>query len=350
MTRRRFLLSGLGAAGALVIGWGVLPPRSRVGSVDTLPQGDGGVNLNGWIKIAPDGSVLLAMNRSEMGQGVHTALAMLAAEELDVPLASVRLLDAGADKLYGNVAMFVDSLPFHPSEVEADTRTVRTVQWVVAKLARELGISVTGGSSSVADAWDVVRLAAATARAQLVGAASLQWRLPANEITIQAGVVSHASGPKAHFGELAKMASSTRASNVSLKDPKNWQLIGRAAPRIDLAGKVDGSARFGIDVRLPGQLFAVVRHCPMLGGSPGRVDVDAALKLPGVERVVRLGPYGGSTAALAVVGRSSWHAMEAARALQVDWQPAPGAAADSAAILADLARQAARAAAGQAGF
>ena len=87
MKRRALLLSGLGAAGALVVGWGLLPPRSRLGGADTLPAVDGEVGLNGWIKIAADGSVLLAMNRSEMGQGVHTALAMLVAEELDVPLA-----------------------------------------------------------------------------------------------------------------------------------------------------------------------------------------------------------------------------------------------------------------------
>ena len=103
MTRRSFLLSALGAGGALMVGWGVMPPRSRQGRRDTLPVRDGEVALNGWIKIADDGSVLLAMNRSEMGQGVHTALAMLAAEELDVPLARVRLIAAGPEAIYGNV-------------------------------------------------------------------------------------------------------------------------------------------------------------------------------------------------------------------------------------------------------
>ncbi len=352
MTRRSFMLSALGTAGALVVGWGVLPPRSRVGRVDTLPLADGEVGLNGWIKIAADGGVVLAMNRSEMGQGVHTALAMLVAEELDVPLASVRLIDAGSDKLYGNVAMFVDGLPFHPSEREAgaETRSVRAGQWIVGKLARELGISVTGGSSSVADAWDVLRLAAATARAQLVGAASLHWRLPVDELTVDAGVVSHASGPKAHFGELARMASAIPVSNITLKEPTDWKLIGRAAPRIDVGAKVNGSARFGIDVRLPDQLFAVVRHCPMLGGSPGRIDVDAAMKLPGVERVVRLGPYAGSTAAVAVVGRSSWHARQGAQALVIEWRGAPAGNADTRRIEQALERSARDAAHSGGGF
>ena len=171
MRRRTLILSGLGATAALVVGWGVMPPRGRLGQADTLAVVDGEVGLNGWIGIASDGSVLLAMNRSEMGQGVHTALAMLVAEELDVPLAKLRLVQAGPDKLYGNVAMFVASLPFHPSDSEPgqETRAVRAGQWIVSKVARELGISVTGGSSSVADAWDVLRLAAATARAQLLG-------------------------------------------------------------------------------------------------------------------------------------------------------------------------------------
>src|SRR6185436_12211740 len=113
---------------------------------DVLPGAAAEIGLNGSIKIAADGQVLLAMNRSEMGQGVHTALAMLAAEELDVPLAKVRLVQAGHETLYGNVASFLDMLPFHPAD--AETRTVKTAQWVVGKVARELGINLTGASSS----------------------------------------------------------------------------------------------------------------------------------------------------------------------------------------------------------
>jgi len=197
MTRRSFLLSGLGGAGALLVGWGLLPPRSRLGHPDLTPSEGDAIGLNGWIKIGGDGRVLLAMNRSEMGQGVHTALAMLVAEELDVPLGRVELIQAGHDALYGNVVNLVDTLLFfHPSEREpgAETRTVKSAQWVVSKIARELGINVTGGSASVADAWEPLRWAAATARAQLVGAASLRWRLPAEELALKDGVVSHASG------------------------------------------------------------------------------------------------------------------------------------------------------------
>ena len=123
MKRRTLILSGLGSAAALIVGWGVLPARSRLGSAATLAAKDGEIGLNGWIKIAANGDVLLAMNRSEMGQGVHTALAMLAAEELDVPLAKLRLIEPGRDTLYGNVAGFVAQLPFHPEDAEPGRET-----------------------------------------------------------------------------------------------------------------------------------------------------------------------------------------------------------------------------------
>jgi isoquinoline 1-oxidoreductase subunit beta len=283
---------------------------------------------------------------------VHTALAMLVAEELDVALAKVRLIEAGPDKLYGNVAMFVASLPFHPSDSEpgAESRSVKTGQWIVSKVARELGINATGGSSSVADAWDVLRLAAATARAQLLGVASLQWKLPLEDLVVTDGVVSHPSGPKAHYGELAKTAAATPSGSVKLKERKDWKLIGTAAPRIDVVAKSNGSARFGIDVREPGQVFAVVRHCPMLGGSPGVVNVDAAMKLPGVERVVRLGPYAGATAAVAVLGATYWHAKRGADALQIEWQAPPAGTLDSVAIMRALEGAARAAAEREGGF
>ena len=353
MRRRTLVLSGLGAAAALVVGWGVLPPRARLGGADTLPVVDGQVGLNGWIRIgAEDGWVTLAMNRSEMGQGVHTALAMLVAEELDISLAKLRLEQAGPDKLYGNVAMFLSALPFHPNEAEPGeaSRQVQAGQWVVSKVARELGISVTGGSSSVADAWEVLRLAAATARAQLLGAASLAWKLPVAELEVRDGVIRHPSGTQGHYGLFAKAAAATPVGDVTLKEPKAWTLIGTPAPRIDLAGKLDGSARFGIDVRQPGQLYAVVRHSPMLGGAPGAVRVEAAMKLPGVVRVVRLGPVAGSTDALAVVGRTCWHALRGAQALQVEWQAPPAGTVDSSAIEARMERLARKAADAGGGF
>ncbi|RTL23326.1 MAG: xanthine dehydrogenase family protein molybdopterin-binding subunit [Burkholderiales bacterium] len=348
MKRRTLLLSGLGAAGALIVGWGAMPPRSRLGRGELLPAVDGEVALNGWIKIAADGSVVLAMHRSEMGQGVHTALSQLVAEELDVPLNRVRLTAAGHDTIYGNVATLLGNMPFGPRD--HDRAGYRLSAWLTAKVARELGINLTGGSSSTADAWLPLRLAAATARAQLLGAAALQHQLPVAELTVKDGVIHHAGSALLHYGQVAAQAASTPPGEVQLKEARQWTQIGQARPRVDLAAKVDGSARFGLDVRQPGQLFAAIRHCPMLGGGLGPANLDAVRARPGVLRIVELGPVAGSTAAYAVVARTTWHALEAARALEAAWQPPPGAAADTAAIQAALERQAREADAAGAGF
>jgi isoquinoline 1-oxidoreductase beta subunit len=350
--RRTLLLSGLGTAGAMIVGWAALPPRSRIGRATTLPHLDGEIGLNGWIRIASeDGHVQLAMPRSEMGQGAHTGLAMLVAEELDIALARVQLVPAGHDSLYGNVVAFIGVLPLHPSHSEPgrETAGVRASRWMVSKLARELGINVTGGSSSIADLWHPLRLAAATARGQLLGAAALKWRLPIDELQVRDGVISHPSGPSGHFGEFAHLAAAAPASRIQLKRPEQWTVIGRPAPRLDVAAKSDGSARFGIDVRLPGMLYAVVRHAPAIDGGIGRVDSDAATAQEGVLRVVRLPSYAGSTAALAVVGRTTWHARRGADALDVEWHGRAAGPLSSKAIMVELERQARAAADAQGG-
>ena len=174
--RRRLLLSALGAGGALLVGYALLPPRSRIGGRDALPAEPGRVALNGWIRVDERGEVGLVMPHCEMGQGVHTALAMLVAEELDVPLGRVRLDPVGRDSRYGNVAAAVDAVLFFgrdEHEPGAESVLFKGTHWLLAKAVRELGLIATGGSSSVADLFPVLPLAAATARAQLLGAASL---------------------------------------------------------------------------------------------------------------------------------------------------------------------------------
>jgi isoquinoline 1-oxidoreductase subunit beta len=331
MKRRTWLLSALGTAGALVVGWGVMPARSRLGSTTLMLPTQGDLALNGWIKIAADGSVILAMPRSEMGQGVYTSLAMLAAEELDVPLSRVRLEQAGADTIYGNVTALVGSLPFHPLDSEGGNKPtkVKVGEWMVGKIGRELGINVTGGSSSVADAWEPIRLAAATARTALVAAAAAQWKVPVVELTVRDGIVSHPSGKSAHYGALAASAAGINPDDVMLKDRKNWTLIGQPAPRTDIAAKINGSAQFGLDVRLPGMVYAQVRQCPMLGGAPGAINAKAALALPGVERLVALEGFAGGTAGFAVIGKTTWHARQGAQAVEVVWQQRLQGALDS---------------------
>jgi isoquinoline 1-oxidoreductase beta subunit len=338
MKRRTWLLSALGATGALVVGWGVMPARSRLGAPELMLNTQGDVALNGWIKIAADGAVVLAMPRSEMGQGVHTALAMLVAEELDVPLDRVRLEQAGGDSIYGNVAMLVASLPFHPldSEGEHKPTQIKMGEWLVGKVARELGLNATGGSTSIKDLWEPLRMAAATARASLLQAAAAAWKVPASEITVTAGVMKHASGQSAHYGQMVAAASGSTPSGIQTKSREKWQLIGQPAPRTDIPSKVTGHATFGLDVRLPGMLFAAVQMCPMIGGSAASMDTKDALALKGVSKVVPLDAWGGGTAGLAVVGQTTWHARQGVQAVKVQWQPPATGALDTQRIQADL--------------
>ena len=337
MKRRTWLLSAMGATGALVVGWGVMPARSRLGSPELMLQTQGDVALNGWIKIAADGTVVLAMPRSEMGQGVHTALAMLVAEELDVPLSRVRLEQAGGDSIYGNVAMLVATLPFHPldSEGEHKPTKIKAAEWVVGKVARELGLNATGGSSSITDLWDPLRMAAATARASLVQAAAQAWQVPAQEIAITEGLLRHASGKSTHFGNMAAGAAGSTPANIQVKTRQDWKLIGQATARTDIPAKVTGQAQFGLDVRLPGQLFAAVRMSPMLGGSVASVDTTTALATKGVSQVVQFDAWGGGTAGLAVVAQTTWQARQGAQALDVKWQ-APATVPETKTIAANL--------------
>ncbi len=341
MKRRTWILGGLGAMGALIVGWGVMPMRSRLGKPEhMLPAQAGEVAMNGWIKIAPDGSVVMAMARAEMGQGVHTALAMLVAEELDVPLPRIRLEQAGPDSIYGNVMAMRSALFFHPMDMQGEVlpAKIRVTHWLLDKTVRELGLNLTGGSSSVSDAWDHLRLAAALARATLLAAAAEAWKVPVAELKVVEGVIQHSSGKKGHYGEFAKGALTQTVKDVTPKARKDWKLIGSPAPRTDIPGKTDGSARFGIDARPEGLVFATVRQSPMLGGSLGSLNVKAAMAIPGVERVVQFQPYAGASAGFAVVGKTTWHALQGAAAVEAVWKQRPLGALNSQEIQAQLSQ------------
>ena len=342
--RRRFLLGALAAGGALLVGWGVQPPRQRLHSAQPLPAADGAVGLNGWIAIAPDGTVSVVVPRSEMGQGVHTALPMLVAEELDVPLAAIRIAPAPIDKIYANVAYLREVLPFHPDDhgsLKAGT------QWMLAKVARELGILFTGGSSSVRDAWGPMREAGAVARAMLLAAAAEQWKVPAAECRTDAGFVTHASGKRASYASLAAQAASAGAhigpADVRLKQPSEFTLIGRPQPRRDTPSKVNGGALFGIDARPPGMVYAALRMSPVVGGTLASFDAAKIKAMPGVLGVVdfsaALVPHTGAGAGVAVIATSWWLAKQAAAALPVQWADGPNAKLSTAAIFSDFARR-----------
>ena len=338
MKRRHLILSGLGITGALMVGWGVMPERSRMGKPGNMLLTEGDIALNGWIKIAKDGAVVLAMHRSEMGQGIHNALSMLVAEELDVPLSQIRLEQAGHDSIYGNVAMFVGTLPFHPLQSEGVDKpfVVQSGEWIVGKVARELGVNATGGSSSVKDAWSHLRLAAATAKASLLLAAASQWKVPLNEIKVKEGVLTHASGKSANYGEFAKAAAGQTPQNVVLKDRKDWTLIGKPSQRADVPSKTNGTAVFGMDVRLPNMLFASVVQVPQMGGTLVNFDAKEALAMPGVVKCVQLASHAGSAPGFAVVAKTTWHAKLAADKVKAQWAQRAEGAIDTQGIEAQL--------------
>jgi isoquinoline 1-oxidoreductase beta subunit len=341
--RRRFLLGGLAAGGALLVGWGLAPPRQRLRTGSPLAVEAGAVALNGWVAIAPDGTVSVVVPRSEMGQGVNTALPMLLAEELDAPLAHVRISQAPVDKIFGNLTVLRENLPFHPD----DRGSIKQgVQWVMSKVGRELGLMFTGGSTSVKDAWVPMREAGAVARAMLVRAAAEQWKLDAAKLATRDGFVLHPDGRRLGYGELAARAAVVGANiepgDVRLKTPSEFRLIGQPVPRRDSPAKVNGSALFGIDARVPGMLYAAVRMAPVVGAGVASFDAAKAMAMPGVVKVVdvssALPQFSGAGAGVAVVAKSWWQAKQAAASLPVTWSDSPHAALSSEGIFADFAK------------
>ena len=327
VTRRTVLLgsaSVVGALGALMVGWTALPLKPRLLTSDPLPVGPGQSALNGWVKIGADNTVGIVMCKAEMGQGIHTGLAMVLAEELDADWDQVRVERAPIDKIYQNIAGVIDGLPFHPD----DHGTLKAIaERVTGKAMREFGLMVTGASSSMRDLWMPMRQAGASARAMLVSAAAQQWKVPAAECTVAAGRVAHPSGKSALFGELAAAAASQPLPDaVALKDPKTFKLIGQPRRRIEAASKIDGSARFGIDVVLPAMQYASVEMCPTVGGRVRSFDAAEAHKLAGVKKVLAVPGLYGSTGGIAVIADTPYHAMRAVKAVHVEWDH--GAAAD----------------------
>ncbi len=338
MKRRHVILGSAAAAGALVLGWSLLPARQRLLTGKPLATAAGQQALNGWLKLGADDTVLIVMARSEMGQGAHTGLAMVLTDELDADWSRVRVEPAPIDPIYFNQASVVDSLPFHP----ADTGALKRVAgWLTAKTMREIGLMVTGGSSTIKDLWLPMRQAGASARAMLVGAAAQAWGVPAAEVQVAAGVVSHASGKRARFGELAALAAQQPVPGERpLKTAAQFKIIGQPLPRIEAQAKGDGSAGFGLDVLQPGMLYASVVMCPTLGGKVASFEGAAALALPGVKQVLAVPGLAGGTAGVAAIADTPWHALQAARQLQVKWDEAvPAAGFNSAAAMDALARQ-----------
>ncbi|WP_118133580.1 xanthine dehydrogenase family protein molybdopterin-binding subunit [Oceanicella sp. SM1341] len=280
-SRRRFLALGSG----LVIGLSLpLAARAQSGAAAVI-RGDaaGSFAPNAFVRIAPDDTVTVLIKHLEMGQGPYTGLTTLVAEELDADWAQMRAEAAPAD-----AALYANTL---------------------------FGIQGTGGSTAMANSYMQMRKAGAAARAMLVAAAAREWGVPEGEITVAKGVIAHEpSGNSSGFGALAEAArDSAMPEDPAVKDPSAFTLIGTSVPRLDSAGKSDGTARFSLDVYRDGMLTVAMLHPPKFGATLRSADTSAALAIDGVERVEEL-PSG-----LAVYARNTFAAFRGRAALSAEW-------------------------------
>jgi CO/xanthine dehydrogenase Mo-binding subunit len=258
---------------------------------------DGVFKPNAWVTVHPDSRVTLVCPRNEMGQDVYTSLTILLAEELGVDPAQVRLEQAPPDPVYTNALM---------------------------------GAQITGGSTSMRDAWDPLRKAGATARAMLVAAAAARWKVPATECRADGGQVFHGDKRLA-YGPLAAAAARLPVPNdVTVKSAGEFDLIGKPLPRLDGADKARGRTIFGIDVKQPGMVYAALATCPVLGGVVTSFDAGKALKRPGVRKVVSIGE------GVAVIADHYWIAHSALADVAIRWDEGAGARVDTASIYAAL--------------
>lgn len=298
MSRRAFI----GSAG-LTVAFTIVPRGARgAAAAATFAP-------NAFVRITPDNVVTVVSKHLEMGSGAYTGLATILAEELDADWKQVRVESAPLNKaLYANL---------------------------------HYNMQVSGGSSAIANSYDQLRRAGASARAMLVGAAAIEWKAPASEITVSRGVLAHpASGRSATFGQMAEHAARVAPpAEVVLKDPKTFRLIGADVPRVDTASKCDGTALYTLDVKLPGMLTAVVAHPPRFGAVVKSVDDTAARKVPGVKFVV---PF---DVGVGVVADNYRSALKGRDALVVAWDESKAEMRSDAEIMASY-----RSRAGKPGF
>jgi CO/xanthine dehydrogenase Mo-binding subunit len=292
LSRREFVTAGVAAGAGLVIGF-YLPHKSSSNQESFSP--------NAYLRITPDNKVTIVVARSEMGQGVRTALPMILAEELEADWKQIEIEQAGASTLFGD--------------------------------------QTTGGSASIRTTWDPMRKAGAAAREMLISAAALTWNVPRSSCTAENSHIKHAATNRSmSYGELAgKAATLPVPTDVPLKQSKDYKIVGQRVPRVDSPAKVKGEAVFGIDHRVPGMKFAVLSRCPIIAGKVSSFDDKESKKISGVSYVGKIGD-----SAVAVVGDSVWGAMEGRRVLNVTWDDGSNKDLNTAAVKASLKQAASK--------
>ncbi|MEP7102731.1 MAG: molybdopterin cofactor-binding domain-containing protein, partial [Burkholderiales bacterium] len=298
VSRRLFLGSSAAAAGSLVVGFHVPfanQANAQVAAAATpAPAGPFSPEVNAWVVIKPDDSVVIRVARSEMGQGTLTGLAQLVAEELDCDWARVTTE--------------------YPTPGQNLARN------------RVWGNFSTGGSRGVRESNDYVRKGGAIAKLMLVQAAANDWKVPVAECSAASSVITHKpSGRTTTYGKVAAAAAKlTPPTEVTLKDPKDWKIAGKPVKRLDTLPKLDGSQVFGMDLKLPGMLNAAVKACPVFGGKLKSFNAAAISGRPGVKKVVQVGDSG-----VAVIADTWWRAKTALDALPIEWDEGPNAKVSS---------------------
>lgn len=312
IARRGFLLGSAALLGGVAFGWYRYATPYDNPLAATLGQGE--ATLNPYVLINADGVTVIAP-RAEMGQGIHTTLAALVAEEMDLDWSQIRVMHGPASHAYYNAAVLGEGVPFAPTD---DSRLAETVRAAMDIPAKFLGLQITGGSSSIPDAWEKMRLAGAAARAALIAAAADRLSLPAAQLSTDKGAVIAPDGTRIPYTDLAAAAAAvTLSEEPALKPRSDWKLLGQTLPRVDMLAKVTGTATYAIDIRLPGMRFGTIRSNPRLGGPLTSFDATAAEAMPGVEKVIPV------ENGVAVIATTTWTAMQAAEAITFDWGAAP---------------------------
>jgi isoquinoline 1-oxidoreductase subunit beta len=288
MNRRAFIVSSAALGGGLAVGFD-LPGGPKV-----VRAADGSPEVDPWVVIRPDDTVVIRIARSEMGQGTLTGLAQLVAEELECDWSKV-------------------------------TTEYPTPGQNLAR-KRVWGDFSTGGSRGIRDSHEYVRKGGATARVMLIEAAANEWKVPASECSAANSVITHTpSGRKTSFGKVAEAAAKLEPpKDVALKDPKDWKLVGKGVKRLDTADKTTGKMVYGIDVKLPGMLNAAIKDCPVFGGKVKSFDAAKVANMKGVKKVVQVGDT-----AVAVIADTWWHAKTALDALPIVWDEGPNTGVSS---------------------
>jgi isoquinoline 1-oxidoreductase beta subunit len=292
MNRRAFVIGSATLGAGLALGLDI-----PFGGPTVVRAADGSPEVNAWVVIRPDDTVVIRVARSEMGQGSLTGLAQLVAEELECDWSKV-------------------------------TTEFPTPGQNVAR-KRVWGDFSTGGSRGIRASQEYVRKGGATARVMLIQAAADEWKVPASECTAANSVITHTpSGRTTTYGKVAEAAAKVAPpADVKLKDPKDWTIAGKGLKRLDTADKTTGKTIYGIDVKLPGMLNAAIKACPVFGGKLKSFDEAKVANMKGVKKVVRVGDN-----AVAVVADTWWHAKTALEALPIVWDEGENAKVSSATI------------------